>query len=100
MDVSTADETVQAIDEAATKRPRRKPVPGSWWRCSTKIYSDPKLLRLSAAAQVLLLRSIAFCADHRTDGVIEKPWLPLLAFRLMTYSEAEECAQNFVREGH
>jgi hypothetical protein len=46
----------------------------AWARLDDKFHSDPKILAAGNAAVGLYARSIAYCADHLTDGVVERTW--------------------------
>ena len=55
-----------------------------WFRVETGIFRHPKIVSVGPAGLLLYLRSIAYAADHATDGKIPKAVVPTL------YAEVEE----------
>jgi len=41
-----------------------------WFKVSENILGDPKLVQCSGPAQLAFVYGLAYCARHRTDGVI------------------------------
>jgi hypothetical protein len=47
-----------------------------WFKVSENILGDPKLVQCSGPAQLAFIYGLAYCARHRTDGVIGEYALP------------------------
>lgn len=59
-----------------------------WFRVETGIFRHPKIVAVGPAGLLLYLRSIAYAADHATDGRIPKAVVPTL------YAEVEDCRRS------
>lgn len=67
-----------------------------WAKYSTTWYLDPKVTELSAEAELLYARAIAYCKEALTDGVVARSALAPLGFKLR---RPDRCADEIVSAG-
>ena len=71
-----------------------------WARLSVGWYRDPKVAALSADAELLYVRAIAYTVDEQTDGFVSVQALPIIGSKLndASSSAAQLCAVKLWRK--
>lgn len=69
---------------------------GVWARLSTHWYLDPRLLGVSAEAELLYVRAMAWCKEMLSDGAVPRGAMRYLDAKL---SDADSAAGELVASG-